>query len=308
VARKPKAITVQLVGGLGNQLFGYFAGRYAAKRLGCQVRYDVSKQDKGFSAHGSSIASFMLPEEFGDFDNGLRSPKRLVQRVSELVVGLMPKLRPLQTRIFKTFTSNEVGFDPNFESIKPGTFIRGYFQSHLYVGAVVRKPNFQGLTLRQPSSWFLELASRAKTDRPIMVHVRRGDFAKLAEEFGMLSANYYVAAINLVRQKDEGSCPIWVFSDEIEQVQIELEAAFEEAGITNQTEWILPPPGTDAAESLLLMSLGRANVISNSTFSWWSAILNPTALVVAPSKWFKGKSDPQGLIPKDWFQLASIWK
>jgi hypothetical protein len=210
--------------------------------------------------------------------------------------------------MFKTFTSTEVGFDPAFETIQPGTFIRGYFQSYLYVDAVVRNPHFQGLTLGQPSAWFQEYASRAKADRPIMVHVRRGDFAKLAEEFGMLSANYYVAAINLVRQKDEGSCPIWVFSDEIEQVQIELEAAFHEAGIRNQTEWILPPPGTDAAESLLLMSLGSANVISNSTFSWWSAILNPTALVVAPSKWFKGKEDPIGLIPDFWFKSPSVWK
>ena len=308
VARKPKPITVQLVGGLGNQLFGYFAGLYAAERLGCQVRYDISKQEKGFSAHGSSIASFTLPELFGNFDKGLRSPKRLIQRSFEILGGFVPALRPIQSRMFKTFTSTEVGFDPAFEAIQPGTFVRGYFQSHVYVDAIVRNPNFHGLTLTQPSNWFENLESNAISNRPLMVHVRRGDYAKLADEFGMLSADYYVSAINLVREKIGGSGPIWVFSDEIEQVKIELESAFIEAEIIDQTEWILPPTGTDAAESLLLMSLGSANVISNSTFSWWSAILNKDAVVVAPQKWFRGKEDPQGLIPKAWLQMPSSWK
>ena len=296
------------MGGLGNQLFGYFAGLYAAQRLGCQVRFDVSQQDKGFSAHGSSIASFKLNETFGVFDKGLLSPKRLAQRFFEILVGFVPALRAIQSRLFKTFTSTEVGFDRGFESIQPGTFVRGYFQSHIYVDEVVRNPNFQGLTLTQPSVWFEALASQAKTTRPIMVHVRRGDFAKLAEEFGMLSADYYVAAIKLLRQKIDDPAPIWVFSDELEQVQKELGSAFNGAGFSDQTEWILPPPGTDAAESLLLMSLGIGNVISNSTFSWWSAALNRSAVVVAPEKWFKGKADPQGLIPSDWLLLPSQWR
>lgn len=308
MAKKPKPLTVQLVGGLGNQLFGYFAGKYLASNLGCDVKFDISQQDKGFSAHGSSLSSFDLPEEFSNFDKGLFSPIRLAQRVSEILVYRLPLLRPLHVRFFKSFTSTTVGFDRELDSVKPGSFVRGYFQSYVYVDAVVRTAGFKTLELAGPSDWFQKMALRAKDVKPIMVHVRRGDYAKLAEEFGLLSASYYLEGIKLVTEKLAKPAPVWIFSDELENVKNELEPALKSSNINNAIVWVSEPEGTDAAESLMLMSLGCANVISNSTFSWWSAILNPQGLVVAPTKWFKGKEDPKDLIPESWMKSPSIWK
>ena len=56
------------------------------------------------------------------------------------------------------------------------------------------------------------------------------------------------------------------------------------------------------------MSLGRAIIISNSSFSWWSAFLSKEAsLILAPRKWFKGIQDPKDLLPPEWITLESDW-
>ena len=57
---------------------------------------------------------------------------------------------------------------------------------------------------------------------------------------------------------------------------------------------------------LYLPTQCKANIISNSTFSWWGAFLNERAeKVVCPWPWFSdGKIDPMSyILPDSWLKF-----
>lgn len=305
--KRKNLVTVQLVGGLGNQLFGYFAGKYLAQVTGAQLQFDISQHDKGFTAHGSNIQSFELPETFLDDKQFFSLPYRIALRVASLL-GVNPAKYALPfNTVFSKYTSPVDGFDPNLDKITPPSFIRGYYQTYVYAKKVIAGLGGVPLTLRNPSQWFVETSTAIGQNRSVAVHVRRGDYSKLADEFGMLDVSYYLCGISELERLDGSFDSIWVFSDEIGRVEKEFALAFQEARYLERTHWVFPPEGTDAAESLMLMAEAHANVISNSTYSWWASILNGTGRVVAPSKWFKGKKDPDELIPPEWIRIESVW-
>lgn len=54
---------------------------------------------------------------------------------------------------------------------------------------------------------------------------------------------------------------------------------------------------------MFLMTKTKANIIANSTFSYWSAFLsNKKKLVVFPSKWRHSEGELD-IFPKSWIEL-----
>jgi hypothetical protein len=289
----PKPITVRLIGGLGNQLFGYYAGAALAARHHATLRLDTSWTRHGITDHGIEILRFDLPGEWLSNDSWrarVSAPGTLPGRAVAKAIRETPALR----KALRIHEAPGVGHDATLFDQPPGTRLRGYFQSWRTVQNAVDSGYPRRPRLKHPSVWLEAITERAEREQPLAVHVRRGDYTKV-DEFGLLGPTYYEPAIEWLRA--EGiSGPIWLFSDEPDIARTALGRYADEA------ESISSPDGP--ATEMLAMSHAAGNVIANSTFSWWGAWMNqPRTPVIAPDPWFSSGPTVEGLIPPEWTRL-----
>jgi hypothetical protein len=283
-----RPITAQLVGGLGNQLFTYYAVAAVAATHNAPLRIDSSRV-----AHGVSAEIFDLPGQWLASDNTrtlARGMRQLTQRATRRI-GLQSQSLG---RMLNYYESREPGDDPSLFAQRPGTTMRGYFQSWRTVNASYRLGIQRKLMLRSPSQWLLDVQRQAVTDVPVAVHVRRGDYAA-NNVFGLLSTGYYSEALQHLRNQGHTG-PVWLFSDD-------LHAAKEIV----PEPWVPMRSPVGPQEELLAMSSASAFVTANSSFSWWGAWLSQSSNVVAPDTWFKASPEPAGLVPPSWTRITSQW-
>lgn len=114
------------------------------------------------------------------------------------------------------------------------------------------------------------------------VHVRRGDYLSHKDIYNILDENYYIKAINSEIDKNK-NCIFYIFSDDIQWCRNTFKDVKNLVFIGND-----PNNPYSSLYDLYLMSICKNNIISNSTFSWWASILNKNnhKTVYAPSTWF----------------------
>lgn len=122
------------------------------------------------------------------------------------------------------------------------------------------------------------------------IHVRRGDYLHLTNEYQQLNMDYYQKAMETIKAKN-----YIIFSDDINWCKENFRG-----------DNISYAQGS-VVEDLALMLSCEHNIIANSSFSWWGAYLNknPSKIVVAPQHWF-GPALPHNtkdLIPDRWLKI-----
>ena len=292
--RNKETFTVEIAGGLGNQLFMFYAGLFFQEHFQKKVIFDVSDFSRIETLHpGANIQNLGLLDDFQTTNRSV-FPSHLVGRTIFRLKQMTKK--NLQGEVF---ISEDIGYtNPNL-IIPSVTKIRGYFQSWFYFDSLRDKPTLSLANLHNPSEWLITKLENAKRERVLSLHIRRGDYALPANRTnGILSRQYYEKAIEQCSDYDS----IWVFTDSPKVVEKEF------AHLNFSFEIVTPPSNSDPVESLLLMSATQQIVISNSTFSWWSAMLAADSTVVtAPSKWYELRDDPIRLIPDNWVRVSSDW-
>lgn len=134
---------------------------------------------------------------------------------------------------------------------------------------------------------------------PVSIHIRRTDYLKYPTIHPVVSAEYLQ---NAVKQFTENDITFIVFSDDIAWCKQHIEGDrivyFDLKYEGND----YPPEVLD----LIVMSLCKGNIIANSTFSWWAAMLgNLDKKVVAPKLWFgpDGPKNWQDIYMENWIKL-----
>lgn len=289
---------VNIIGGLGNQMFQYAAGRALALERGIPLRLDIS----GFANYGLHQGFelqrvFACPAEIA----GAQEIKEILGWQSSLLMR-----RLLAKPAMSLFRHPGLVVEPHFhywqgiKEVPADSYLIGYWQSERYFrdAAQTIRDDF---TFRIPmSSRNAALAEQIRQANAVSLHVRRGDYVKnlkTAATHGLCSLDYYRAAIRYIAERADHPT-FFVFSDDMPWVR-------EHLNIEYPCIYVDHNQGAESHNDMRLMSLCDHHIIANSSFSWWGAWLNPKAdkMVVAPERWFANQTDVRDLLPPNWVRL-----
>ncbi len=181
---------------------------------------------------------------------------------------------------------------------KTNQMIIGYFQSYRYLDEQDNVTFKNMFALRETGPDWDYWRKRAIKERPIIVHVRLGDY--LTEtSFGTVTTSYISDSLSLLSVSSTVR-PIWVFSDQKELAKEIFPPQFMANAV-----WV-PEIDSNPSATLSIMQFGSGYVIANSTFSWWAAWSKQIveAPVYCPRPWFSRLETPEDLIPAHWIQIA----
>lgn len=292
-------IVVKLIGGLGNQMFQYAAGRALALRHGTDLFLDLSALERdpagAYTRRHFELDAFQVkakPADPGLLAQFPQNGSRLLRKFQGLFPSLFSKL---------IFNESQSGFQKAFSSLPATTYLNGYWQDETYFSSI-RETLLQDFQLKQESPGFKRQLGIISSVKAVSLHIRRGDYASLpqANKFhGLLSLQYYESAVKQMQAKDE-NVKFFIFSDDLDWCKKSLAFIPDPIFVDGKSE------GLSAQEELILMSRCRHNIIANSSFSWWAAWLNTHAdkTVIAPAQWFsKDQKQPDSLIPQNWIKI-----
>lgn len=288
----------QVIGGLGNQMFQYAAGRALAMRLGGDLALDISAFEN-YNLH----QGFELTRVFAmspAIASGQDLSRMLGWQHSPLARSVLAR-RPFAVLRSRRFVSEpHFHYCSDFDQLDGDVYLAGYWQSEKYFKRVIAQIR-EDFRFRLPlEGENAELAARLSQTQAVSLHVRRGDYASNSATtavHGLCSPTYYHDALRIVRQQIPDA-HLYIFSDDIgwvrKNIKIELPSVYVEH---NQ--------GKDSFNDMMLMSLCRHHITANSSFSWWGAWLNSSSskLVIAPKKWFADDKSTADLIPHQWMRL-----
>lgn len=291
-------IYTSLIGGLGNQMFQYAAGRALSLRKNTELYLDISNFDsygmhqcfelnRVFSYQAKIASTTEIEELLGWQSNAL------IRRIL-----LRPELAPLRPHTFAV--EPYFNYWPGINDLVTNCYLTGYWQSEKYFldfSAQIRADFTFKLPLEKQND---ELAKQISKVNAISLHVRRGDYAsnpKTTATHGLCTLDYYRGSINYLIERIQNP-HFYIFSDEINWVQENLK-------IDYPCTYVKHNRGVDSYIDMHLMSLCHHHIIANSSFSWWGAWLNPVGdkIVVAPKKWFANSTDVRDLLPDGWMTL-----
>lgn len=266
-------VSINLEGGLGNQLFKIF----------CLISYCLKHNKK-----------FILPRLLPKNDKRKTYWNNIFKSIYKYTYNSNYKFNHIYNE--KNFFYNDIPF------ITTSLLLKGYFQSYKYF-----KDNFDIIfNILNIKNMQSNIGDKyLKYNNTIGVHFRLGDYKTLKNN-PILSIEYYINSIKYIIhntqindynilyacEKDDDntvSKNINILQDKFPHLKFHK--------INNEIEdW----------EQMLLMSICKHNIIANSTFSWWSGYLNrnKNKIICYPNMWFNIKKyNIKDMFIKGWIKI-----
>jgi len=263
-------IYILLKGRIGNNLFQIATGASLAAKH--HTDFQVYPEDY-FAPYpdNCTLANYLKQFE----KNILRNVKILNEK---------PKISTCHQE--KEFCHEEIEYTDNM-------MIEGFFQTEKYFNPSIVRKLFEIDT--ETRTYIEKYYGKLFDDEITSINVRRGDYFKAIDNHPICTIKYFKKAINRIGVKKR----FLVISDDISWCK-KMFRGDNFIFIDNE------PPIID----LYLQTLCTNNIISNSSFSWWGAWLNPNPnkIVIAPDPWFGVAyqyKDTKDLLPSSWIKIKN---
>lgn len=288
---------VNILGGLGNQMFQYAL----ALALQCQckekseIRIDP-RAFRGYPIHNGyelkRIFNVEIPEA------SISEVMRVAYPFLNYRIWQLCRLLPQRSTMKYEWKS--MAYDERVFTDTRNLYLIGYWQTEHYFSSIrneiLKAFAFPSFT---PNSQNETLSKEMQQRRSVAIHIRRGDYLKISNTSGICTIDYYKKAITCIQ---ESSSPelFAIFSDDMDWCMEQFGAIIGNADI-RFVNW---NKGKESFRDMQLMSLCKHNIIANSSFSWWGAWLNqnPDKIVIAPSRWMNSEGWSE-IIPEDWITI-----
>ena len=266
---------VHINGGLGNQLFQYFFGKFVVGKID-QVAF-LTNDIKNYNSHQGLEIQKIINEKI----ILQHAPNNIFELTNSK--RILSKLVGINRSWFRNYFENSDSMISESE-LRSNKSFHGYWQNIKYYNIfrddILKKISF---TLNDQNS--RKIDQIISTRNSVSVHIRRGDYLNSKAHFN-LDSKYYFAAIEHVKNEYENPT-FFIFSDDIQWSSIFLKE------YTSECIFVDINDGKNSHLDMKLMSECKINIIANSTFSWWSSFLNTSKerLIIVPSKWYKNKNN-----------------
>lgn len=286
-----KKVVVQLRGGLGNQLFGFFAGLQLAERNKYQLVLDArfikfgSNPTRKLEISGLDMSHIKIPiKTLGTFPlPSSRIGQKLIRNFKDYIARYLKRNLPEQVMT----DSSAIG-DLHLNN---DVLLDGYFSTFSYFKQWHKKNSdftLQPITRSQAYSTIESLARNLTG-----LHIRLGDYLQHVDLYPIPSEEYYEKALEHI----DGKSRYIVFCENLEEAKKLFPSTIAGA------ELIITSSMFDSVETLCLMASCENLVTANSTYSQWAGLFVglKNGKVVYPSK-FLSNSDIQ-VAEKNWVRL-----
>ena len=260
------AVTVDIKGGLGNQLFQLFT------LLAYSYKHDTD---------------FYIPDYKGML--GIDKKSTRPPYFETFLIKLKPYIKRNRTDI--TYRDKQIFFYNELPSPKENKniMLSGYFQNSKYFNEFSEKIiNF--IEIREFQN---KIKEKYVIENSISLHFRLGDY-KSNNYHCIQDINYYINSLKtIIENTNKQDWTIRFCCEEEDVLEVtkninELKDTFTHLAFeridNNLLDW----------EQMIYMSLCTHNVIANSTFSWWSAYFNENKhkIICMPKKWINTSFEP----------------
>jgi len=260
---------VNFKSGLGNQVFYYLMAKYLEQLFPNQKVYGYYNPKFLKNHNGLEVQKV--------FDIEL-PPQTCKSKMVTFAVRMLCRFFPSLKSTDKRFSINSTYFD-------------GWWQDQKFFLHNVEKLKFRTPNIDNVNKDILTLIT---TTDSVSIHIRRGDYlaAEHVKQYGGICTDeYYKKAVSIIMQHYPNA-HFFVFSNDMDWVKHNL--PLENATFVDHNH------GEQSFMDMYLMSFCKANILANSSFSYWGAMLNSNQnpLVIYPAKWFN--THTPDLFKKEW--------